>query len=125
MLVCSITFETNNISYEMSLKISLLFLTKIFFAHVQGILVPMASAIRLSYNNYYKVEDANHLTICKPPTRDHPSYSILLECLKTFMKVNNIDFTSWMLYVHIILLQHYIISCKLHAIFVRVISSII
>ncbi len=57
--------------------------------------MPMASAIRLSNNNNYKVEDANHLTICKPPTKDHPSYSILLEHLKTFMKVNNIDFTSW------------------------------
>ncbi|CAK9217225.1 unnamed protein product [Sphagnum troendelagicum] len=54
-----------------------------------GILVPMASATRLSNNNNYKVEDANHLTICKPPTKDHPSYSILLECLKTFMKKQN------------------------------------
>jgi hypothetical protein len=95
MLVCPITFETSIISCEISLKISLLYSTKIIFALVQGILVPMASAIRLSKKNNYKVEDANHLTICKPPTKDHPSYSILLECLKTFMKVNNIDFTSW------------------------------
>ncbi|CAK9872797.1 unnamed protein product, partial [Sphagnum jensenii] len=51
-----------------------------------GILVPMASAIRLSNNNNYKVEDANHLTICKPPSKDHLSYSKLLECLKFFMK---------------------------------------
>ncbi|CAK9235283.1 unnamed protein product [Sphagnum troendelagicum] len=55
-----------------------------------GILVPMASATRLSNNNNYKVEDANHLTICKPPTKDHPSYSILLEHLKIFMKKQNI-----------------------------------
>ncbi|CAK9857087.1 unnamed protein product [Sphagnum jensenii] len=53
------------------------------------ILVPMSSAIRLSNNNNYKVEDANHLTICKPPTKDHPSYSILLKHLKTFMKKQN------------------------------------
>ncbi|CAM6012213.1 unnamed protein product [Sphagnum balticum] len=52
-----------------------------------GILVPTASAIRLSNNNNYKVEDANHLTICKPPSKDHLSYSKLLECLKIFMKV--------------------------------------
>ncbi|CAK9858097.1 unnamed protein product [Sphagnum jensenii] len=51
-----------------------------------GILVPTASAIRLSNNNNYKVEDANHLTICKPPSKDHLSYSKLLECLKKFMK---------------------------------------
>ncbi|CAM6020720.1 unnamed protein product [Sphagnum balticum] len=57
--------------------------------NIWGILVPMASATRLSDNNNYKVEDANHLTICKPPTKDHPSYSILLECLKTFMKKQN------------------------------------
>jgi len=57
--------------------------------------VPMASAIRLSNNNNYKVEDANHLTICKPPSKDHLSYSKLLECLKIFMKVNNIGFNFW------------------------------
>ncbi|KAH8967378.1 hypothetical protein BDL97_03G075400 [Sphagnum fallax] len=54
-----------------------------------GILVPMASAIRLAHNNYYKVEDANHLTICKPPSKDHISYSKLLECLKLFVKETN------------------------------------
>ncbi|CAM6071626.1 unnamed protein product [Sphagnum tenellum] len=54
-----------------------------------GILVPVASAFRLSGNNNYIVEDANHLTICKPPTKEHPSYSILLEHLKTFMKKQN------------------------------------
>ncbi|CAM6061915.1 unnamed protein product [Sphagnum tenellum] len=51
-----------------------------------GILVPTASANRLSDNNYYIVEDANHLTICKPPSKDHISYSKLLDCLKNFMK---------------------------------------
>jgi len=55
----------------------------------------MASAIRLSNNNNYKVEDANHLTICKPPSKDHLSYSKLLECLKICMKVNNIGFNFW------------------------------
>ncbi|KAH8934182.1 hypothetical protein BDL97_18G069400 [Sphagnum fallax] len=54
-----------------------------------GILVPRASAIRLSNNNNYIVEDANHLTICKPPSKDHLSYSKLLECLKFFMKEKN------------------------------------
>ncbi|CAK9873010.1 unnamed protein product [Sphagnum jensenii] len=54
-----------------------------------GILVPMASAIRLSNNNYCIVDDANHLTICKPPSREHLSYSKLLECLKIFMKEKN------------------------------------
>jgi hypothetical protein len=57
--------------------------------------VPTASAIRLSNNNNYKVEDANHLTICKPPSKDHLSYSKLLECLKNFMKVNSNGFNFW------------------------------
>jgi hypothetical protein len=57
--------------------------------YVQEILVPYASAQRLSGYNYYKIEDANHLTICKPPTRDHISYSKLVDCLKTCLKVRH------------------------------------
>ncbi len=55
----------------------------------------IASTIRLSNNNYCIVDDANHVTICKPPSRDHLSYSKLLECLKKIMKVNNIGFNIW------------------------------
>jgi hypothetical protein len=54
---------------------------------MQGILVPYVSATRLSNNNHYKIEDAHHLTICKPPNKGHPSYSLLLECLKICMQV--------------------------------------
>ncbi|CAM6015990.1 unnamed protein product, partial [Sphagnum balticum] len=53
-----------------------------------GILVPYVSATRLSNNNHYKMEDANHLTICKPPNKDHPSYFLLLNCLRICMKKN-------------------------------------
>ncbi|CAK9882025.1 unnamed protein product [Sphagnum jensenii] len=55
-----------------------------------GILVPYVSAIQLSNNNQYKVEDANHLTICKPPNKDHPSYYLLLKCLKMCMEKNKL-----------------------------------
>ncbi len=54
---------------------------------MQGILVPHALAIRLANYNSYKVEDANHLTICKPRNKDHPSYFLLLNCLRICMKV--------------------------------------
>ncbi len=54
---------------------------------MQGILVPHASAIELSNNNNYKIEDANHLTICKPPNKNHPSYYLLLKCLRICMEV--------------------------------------
>jgi hypothetical protein len=64
-----------------------------------GILVPYVSNTQLSNNNYYKMEDANHLTICKPPNKDHPSYFLLLNCLKICTKVktsNLILLTSYM-----------------------------
>ncbi|CAK9278102.1 unnamed protein product [Sphagnum jensenii] len=53
-----------------------------------GILVPYVSATRLSNNNNYKIEDANHLTICKPLNKDHPSYYLLLRCLRICMQKN-------------------------------------
>jgi hypothetical protein len=52
------------------------------------VLVPYASSARLAGANNYMVEDANHFTICRPPTKDHPSYFILVECLKFCLKVN-------------------------------------
>ncbi|CAM6019561.1 unnamed protein product [Sphagnum balticum] len=57
----------------------------------EEILVSPASAQRLSRNNYYKIEDANHLTICKPPTRDHISYSKLVDCLKICLKLGCVN----------------------------------
>jgi hypothetical protein len=42
----------------------------------------MALVVQLLNNNNYRVEDVNHLTICKPPSKDHLNYSKLLECLK-------------------------------------------
>ncbi|CAK9236310.1 unnamed protein product, partial [Sphagnum troendelagicum] len=53
-----------------------------------GILVPYVSATRLSNNNNYKIEDANHLTICKPLNKEHPSYYLLLRCLRICMQKN-------------------------------------
>jgi len=49
--------------------------------------MPHASTIQLSNNNNYKIEDVNHLTICKPPNKDHPNYSLLLKCLKICIEV--------------------------------------
>jgi hypothetical protein len=69
---------------------------------MQGILVPYASAIQLSNNNHYKIEDANHLTICKPPNKDHPSYYLLLKCLKICMEVKTKSKSIDFIYVHVI-----------------------
>jgi hypothetical protein len=56
---------------------------------MQKVLVPYASAQRLSGNNNYKVEDATHLTICRPCPKDHISYTKMVECLKACLKVQN------------------------------------
>jgi hypothetical protein len=70
---------------------------------MQGILVPYVSAIQLSNNNHYKIEDANHLTICKPPNKDHPSYFLLLKCFENMYAGKNIKFNSFeFIYVHVI-----------------------
>ncbi len=66
---------------------------------MQGILVPYASAIQLSNNNQYRIEDANHLTICKPPNKDHPSYFLLLQCLKICMKVKTSNLNLFISYM--------------------------
>jgi len=57
--------------------------------------MPTILVIQLSNNNNYKVKNVNHLTICKPPSKDHLSYSKSSECLESFMKVNNIGFSFW------------------------------
>ena len=46
--------------------------------------VPHASAFQPSNRNYYKVEDAMHEEVCRPPSKEHPSYQKLLENLKVF-----------------------------------------
>ncbi|CAK9257907.1 unnamed protein product [Sphagnum jensenii] len=56
------------------------------FEEKWGVLVPYASSQRLAGANNYMVEDANHFTICRPPTKDHPSYFKLVECLKICLK---------------------------------------
>ncbi|CAN5951735.1 unnamed protein product [Sphagnum jensenii] len=50
------------------------------------VLVPYASAQRLSNNNNYKIEDANHLTICQPRTKNHISYTKLVQILNVCLQ---------------------------------------
>jgi hypothetical protein len=60
--------------------------------HVQGILVPFASAQKLVEKNFYKVETANHFTTCKPMNKNDRMYRILLDilecCIKNDAKIN-------------------------------------
>ncbi|CAK9211901.1 unnamed protein product [Sphagnum troendelagicum] len=45
--------------------------------------VEPASAMQLAGNNFYKLEDCNHTEVCKPVDKQHPSYSILVDHLRT------------------------------------------
>jgi hypothetical protein len=45
--------------------------------------VEKAGAQRLAGENYYVVEDGDHFTVCKPPSKEHPSYDKLVDVLKT------------------------------------------
>ncbi len=56
---------------------------------MQDVLVPYASAQRLSNNNNYKIEDANHLTICQPHTKNHISYTKLVQILNVCLQVKH------------------------------------
>ncbi len=46
------------------------------------------SAQRLARNNHYMVEDANHMEVCRPPSKEHPSYRLLLQLIKTCQEVS-------------------------------------
>ncbi|CAM6043671.1 unnamed protein product [Sphagnum compactum] len=46
-------------------------------------LVEKAGAQRLARENYYLVEDGDHFTLCNPPSKEYPSYDLLVEFLKT------------------------------------------
>jgi hypothetical protein len=48
--------------------------------------VESASAMQLAGHNFYKLEDCNHMQVCKPPNQRHPSYSTLLKVLRVCSK---------------------------------------
>jgi hypothetical protein len=51
-----------------------------------SVLVPYASAQQLARRNHYKVEDADHLTICKPSSQQAINYSLLKDVLVVVME---------------------------------------
>ncbi len=48
----------------------------------------VCSAQRSAGDNFYKVEDADHMEVCKPPRKEHPSYGLLLQFIITCGKVS-------------------------------------
>ncbi len=52
----------------------------------EAVLVPYASAQQLARRNHYNVEDANHLTICKPSSQNAINYSLLKDVFADVME---------------------------------------
>jgi hypothetical protein len=50
--------------------------------------VDFSSAEQSAGNNSYKVEDANHMEVCKPPSKEHPSYGLLLQFIISCVQVS-------------------------------------
>ncbi len=44
-------------------------------------------AQRSAGDNFYKVEDANHMEVCKPPSKEHLSYRLLVQLINSCQKV--------------------------------------
>jgi hypothetical protein len=57
--------------------------------------VDSSSALRLAGDNSYKVEDADHMEVCKPPSKEHPSYRVLLQFIITCGKVSFNNLVCW------------------------------
>jgi hypothetical protein len=62
--------------------------------------VDFTSGQRLAGNNSYKVEDANHMEVCKPSSEGHPSYNLLLQFIITCGKVSFNNLVSSILQYH-------------------------
>ncbi|KAH8958359.1 hypothetical protein BDL97_06G020100 [Sphagnum fallax] len=52
----------------------------------ESVLVPYASAQYLARRNHYKVEDATHITICQPTSKQAINYSLLKDVLAVVME---------------------------------------
>jgi hypothetical protein len=62
--------------------------------------VEFSSAQRSAGDNSYKVEDANHMEVCKPPSKEHPSYGLLLRLVITCGEVSFNNLVSSIFHYH-------------------------
>jgi hypothetical protein len=53
-----------------------------------------SSAQRLARAHSYMVEGANHMEMCKPPSKGHPRYGLLLQFIITCGKVSFNDLVT-------------------------------
>ncbi len=59
-----------------------------------------SSAHRSAGHNFYKVEDADHMEVCKPPSQEHPSYKLLLQLINTCREVSFNNLVSSIFHKH-------------------------
>jgi hypothetical protein len=50
--------------------------------------VPEASARKLARNNFLKIEDADHMQVCQPVDRSHPSYQKFVQFVEESTNTN-------------------------------------
>jgi len=60
--------------------------------------VDFSSAQHSARDNCYKVEDANHMEVCKPPSKEHPSYGLLLQFIETCQKASFNDLVNMQIF---------------------------
>ncbi len=58
------------------------------------------SAQRLTRAYSYMVEDANYMEVCKPPSKEHPSYKLLLQFINICQEVRLDNLVSSILHQH-------------------------
>jgi hypothetical protein len=57
--------------------------------------VDFSSAQRSAGGNCYIVEDANHMEVCKPRSKEDPSYELLRQFIITCQKVSLNNLVYW------------------------------
>jgi hypothetical protein len=69
--------------------------------------VDFSSAQQSAGDNSYKVEDANHMEVCKPPSKEHPSYGLLLQFI---ISCGNVSFNNLVCFYISLTLKHYLLD---------------
>jgi len=60
--------------------------------------VDFSSAQHSARDNCYMVEDANHMEVCKPPSKEHPSYGLLLQFINTCQEASFNDLVNMQIF---------------------------
>jgi hypothetical protein len=62
--------------------------------------VAFSSAQWLTRIHSYMVEDANHMEVCKPPSKEHSSYELLLQFINICQEASLNNLVSLIRHLH-------------------------